>query len=60
MKHITVIFAEPKYNYKTSCSSAASDESIRKYFVGKQFNVSPYKDENQAENLQTCINIEIQ
>ena len=59
MKTVKVIFADPKYNYKTDCSSLASDESIRNYFIGKQFNVAPYSDTNEAEKLKACINIEI-
>ena len=59
MKTIKVIFADPKHNYKTDCSPLASDESIRNYFVGKQFNVGTYSDYKQSENIQECINIEI-
>ena len=59
MKTVKVIFADPKYNYKTDCSPLASHESIKKYFVGKFFDVGTYSDYKQSENIQECINIEI-
>jgi hypothetical protein len=42
---VEVIFENPEYNYTTSVSSNATEESSRKYFVGKFFDVAPYPQE---------------
>lgn len=55
MKTVKVIFANPEYNYKTSVSATATEESIKKYFIGQYFNLGIFP----TEDIQQCINIEI-
>lgn len=52
---VLVKFRNESYNYKTSVSGAAGDDSIRAYFVGQAFDVGSYP----VENVQRCIGIEI-
>jgi len=54
MNCVKVIFKNPEYNYSTSVNPAASEESLRKYFIGNHFNMGPYP----LENFHTCIDIE--
>ena len=42
LNSVDVIFKNPKYNYTTSVSAKATEESVRKYFVGQIFNVGTY------------------
>lgn len=54
-KAVKVIFEDPQYNYTTSVNPGASDESLKKYFVGTTFNVGVYPQ----ELFKRCISIEI-
>jgi hypothetical protein len=54
-KAVKVIFAEPQYNYTTSVNPYATDESLKKYFVGTPFNVGAYP----KEIFRKCTSIEI-
>lgn len=60
LKTAHVKFKNPKYNYSTSVNGNLSDEEIRKYFIGKEFNLAPYKDKGMVDNLQKCIDVEIE
>lgn len=55
MKSVKVIFKDPKHNYYTSVNGSNTDEEIKKYFVGTDFNVGVYPH----ENIQKCIKVEI-
>jgi len=55
MKTVKVIFEDPKYNYYTTVNGSNTDEEIKKYFVGTDFNVGVYP----VENIQKCIKVEI-
>lgn len=46
---VEVMFKDPKYNYFTSVSPTATEESSRKYFVGKKFNVESFPKEQMEE-----------
>jgi hypothetical protein len=52
MNSVLVKFANPKYNYVTSING--SEDSARKYFVGKNFNVGSFP----KEDFQKVIDIE--
>jgi hypothetical protein len=56
MKAVKVIFADSQYDYTTSINPKATDEELKKYFVGAVFNLGAYP----AENMQKCIDIIIQ
>jgi hypothetical protein len=56
MKAVKVIFADNQYNYTTSVNPKATNEELKKYFVGAVFNLGVYP----VENMQKCINIIIQ
>lgn len=55
MKSVKVIFEDPKHNYYTSVDGKNTDEAIKKYFVGKLFNVDVFP----KENMLKCIKVEI-
>lgn len=46
---VEVIFENPKYNYSTAVSPNSTEDSARKYFVGKKFNVGTYPKEQMEE-----------
>jgi hypothetical protein len=50
---VDVIFENPDYNYSTSINPDASEEEIRKYFVGNMFDMGVYP----SENFQKVIDI---
>jgi L-rhamnose mutarotase len=52
MNSVLVKFANPKYNYVTSING--SEDSARKYFIGKNFNVGSFP----KEDFQKVIDIE--
>jgi len=54
-KAVKVIFIDPQYNYITSVNPNATDESLKKYFIGTTFNVGSYP----TELMKKCISIEI-
>jgi hypothetical protein len=54
-KAVKVIFEDSKYNYTTSVNPEATDESLKKYFIGTTFNVGTYP----TELMKKCISIEI-
>lgn len=54
-KSVKVIFANPKYNYTTSVSNTATDESLKNYFINTPFDMGAFP----REDFQTCIGIEI-
>lgn len=51
---VHVCFQQKQYNYTTSVNPDSTDQELKDYFVGKQFNLGQVED-----NLQTCIRIEI-
>lgn len=53
MKSIKVIFKDSQYNYVTSISDKATEEEVKKYFLGKWFDMGIFP----AENMQQCINV---
>lgn len=55
MKTVKVIFKDPKYNYYAIVNGSNTDEEIKEYFVGTNFNVGVYPE----ENIQKCIKVEI-
>lgn len=55
MKTVKVIFKNRKHNYYTNVNGSITDEEIKKYFVGADFNVGVYPE----ENIQKCIKVEI-
>lgn len=55
LKTVSVLFNDNTLNYKTSVNGECSEESLRKYFVGKFFDMGSFP----VENMQKCINIEI-
>ena len=55
MKTVKVIFADPDYNYTTSVSDTATDESLKDYFINTFFNMGIFPE----EKMMKCINIEI-
>jgi hypothetical protein len=54
LNSVKVIFADEKYNYETSMSANSTEQTVKKYFVGKRFNVEAYP----KQDLKECINIE--
>ncbi len=50
---VAVFFADEKYNYSTSVSAQATEESAREYFVGKFFDMGIFP----VENMQQCTGI---
>lgn len=50
---VDVIFENPDYNYSTSINPDASEEEVRKYFVGNMFDMGVYP----SENFQKVIDI---
>jgi hypothetical protein len=56
MKSVKVIFKDSKYNYTTSVNEKATDNEIRRYFIGQMFNIGCYP----IENMQQCIDVEIE
>ena len=55
MKTVKVMFADSRHDYTTSVNPKATDEELKKYFVGARFNVGVYP----IENMQECIDISI-
>jgi hypothetical protein len=55
MKAVKVMFADSQYDYTTSVNAKATNEELKKYFIGARFNVGAYP----VENMQECINITI-
>jgi hypothetical protein len=53
MKTVKVMFADSQYDYTTSVNPKATNEELKKYFIGARFNVGAYP----VENMQECINI---
>ena len=49
MGSVTVKFKDPEHNYTTSVSPLATEESVRRYFVGKKFDVGVYPHEDMQE-----------
>lgn len=56
MKTVHVKFRDPKYNYTTSVSEAASNEEIVGYFFNQWFNMGT----DLHDNMQQCICVEIE
>lgn len=54
MHSVKVMFADEKYNYVTSISPQSTEESAKKYFVGKFFDMGCFP----VEDLQKCTGIE--
>jgi DNA repair protein RadC len=50
---VEVIFENPEYNYSTSVNPNATEQEIRKYFVGNMFDMGVYP----SENFQKVIDI---
>ena len=46
---VEVMFENPEYNYSTVVAPTATEESSRKYFVGKKFNVASFPKEQMEE-----------
>jgi hypothetical protein len=55
MKAVKIMFADSQYDYTTSVNPKATDEELKKYFIGARFNVGAYP----VENMKQCININI-
>lgn len=54
LNSVIVMFEDSSFNYNTSISYKATEESVRNYFVNGSFNVAPY---GQPENFKRCIDI---
>jgi DNA repair protein RadC len=50
---VEVMFENPEYNYTTSVNPNATEQEIRKYFVGNMFDMGVYP----SENFQKVIDI---
>jgi hypothetical protein len=50
---VEVMFENPEYNYSTSVNPNATEQEIRKYFVGNMFDMGVYP----SENFQKVIDI---
>ncbi|ANS04883.1 hypothetical protein [uncultured Mediterranean phage] len=61
MKSAHVIFENPKYNYFTSVNGGLSDNEIKQYFEGKNFNLGGMgydhetNQETETDNVQQCV-----
>jgi hypothetical protein len=55
MQEVRIMFEDDVYNYTTSVNGERTEEEIKKYFVGKYFNMGVYPN----ENMQQCTNIKI-
>jgi len=51
---VDVQFADTQYNYTTSVNGSCTDEEIRRYFVGQDFNLGRVED-----NVQRCTGVVI-
>ena len=49
-----IIFERSQYNYTTAVNSNLTESEVKKYFVGKTFNLGIFKD-----NMQKCIDCKI-
>jgi hypothetical protein len=53
MSAVKVMFKNPKYNYTTSVSAQATEQSCNDYFVGNLFNMGNYP----KDDCQRCVKI---
>jgi len=49
-----VIFENDKYNYTTEVNKNLTTDEVKKYFIGKFFNLGSI-----ADNMQKCIDCKI-
>ena len=54
MNEVKVMFSDSKYDYTTSVSPQATEQSCKDYFIGYAFNLGQYP----KDDYQQCTGIE--